>query len=69
LAITLDIATIASGTRMRIVPYQRAARRRKRRTLDQQQAVKTALALLDEVGLDELTMRRLADRLDVKAAS
>ena len=54
---------------MRIVPYRRAEHRRKRRTLDQQQVVKTALGLLDEVGLDELTMRRLADRLGVKAAS
>jgi TetR/AcrR family tetracycline transcriptional repressor len=31
--------------------------------------VRAALALLDEVGLDELTMRRLAERLGVKAAS
>jgi TetR/AcrR family transcriptional regulator, tetracycline repressor protein len=31
--------------------------------------VRTALDLLDEVGLDELTMRRLAERLGVKAAS
>jgi len=54
---------------MRIVPYRRAEHRRKRRALDQQQVVKTALGLLDEVGLDELTMRRLADRLGVKAAS
>jgi TetR/AcrR family tetracycline transcriptional repressor len=30
---------------------------------------RAALALLDEVGLDELTMRRLAERLGVKAAS
>src|SRR5262245_23362885 len=54
---------------MRIVPYKHADRRRKRRTLDQRQVVKTALALLDEGGLDELTMRRLAERLGVKAAS
>jgi TetR/AcrR family tetracycline transcriptional repressor len=51
------------------VPFQRSERRRKRRTLDQNQVVRAALALLDEVGLDALTMRRLADRLDVKAAS
>jgi TetR/AcrR family tetracycline transcriptional repressor len=31
--------------------------------------VRTALDLLDEVGLDELTMRTLAERLNVKAAS
>src|SRR5262245_34548155 len=53
---------------MRIVPYKRAEKRRKR-VFDQPQVVGAALALLDEVGLDELTMRRLADRLGVKAAS
>src|SRR5215831_3256826 len=54
---------------MAIVPFRKAERARKRRTLDQAQIVRAALALLDEVGLDELTMRRLADRLGVKAAS
>src|SRR5262245_65845908 len=54
---------------MSIVPYRAAERRRKRRPLDQAQIVRAALDLLDEVGLDELTMRRLAERLDVKAAS
>lgn len=44
-------------------------RRRKRRPLDREQLVRAALALLDEVGFDELTMRRLAERLGVKAAS
>jgi len=43
--------------------------RRKRQVLDQAQVVDAALALLDEVGLDELTMRRVAERLNVKAAS
>ena len=43
--------------------------RRKRQVLDQAQVVNAALALLDEVGLDELTMRRVAERLNVKAAS
>jgi TetR/AcrR family tetracycline transcriptional repressor len=51
-----------------MVPFRRAARRRQR-TLDQPQVVRAALALLDEIGLDELTMRRLAERLGVKAAS
>lgn len=51
------------------VPFHRSEPRRKRRTLDQSQVVRAALALLDEVGLDELTMRRLADWLGVKAAS
>jgi AcrR family transcriptional regulator len=50
------------------IPF-RSAPRQKRRTLDQEQVVRGALALLDEVGLDDLTMRRLAEWLDVKAAS
>jgi AcrR family transcriptional regulator len=54
---------------MSIVPFRQAAKRRKRKPLDQAQVVRAALALLDEVGLDELTMRRLAERLGVKAAS
>jgi len=37
--------------------------------LDRGQVVRAALALLDEVGLDGLSMRRLADRLAIKAAS
>jgi TetR/AcrR family tetracycline transcriptional repressor len=49
------------------VPYQDT--RRRRRALDRPQVVRAALALLDEIGLDELTMRRLAERLGVKAAS
>jgi TetR/AcrR family transcriptional regulator, tetracycline repressor protein len=53
---------------MSIVPFRKADRRR-RPTLDQAQVVRAALALLDEVGLDALTMRRLAERLGVKAAS
>jgi len=53
---------------MRIVPFRKGDRR-KRKPLDQAQIVRAALALLDEVGLDELTMRRLAERLGVQAAS
>jgi AcrR family transcriptional regulator len=37
--------------------------------LDRQRLVRVALDLLDEVGLDELSMRRLAQRLGVTAAS
>ncbi len=37
--------------------------------LNQQQIVQVALALLDEVGFDGLTMRALAQKLDIKAAS
>jgi TetR/AcrR family tetracycline transcriptional repressor len=51
------------------IPFREHERRRKRRVLDQAQVVHAALVLLDEVGLDELTMRRLAERLNVKAAS
>lgn len=53
---------------MSIVPY-RDSRARKPRPLDREQVVRAALLLLDEVGLDALTMRRLAERLGVKAAS
>jgi AcrR family transcriptional regulator len=40
-----------------------------RAPLDRERLVGEALALLDEVGLDDLSMRRLADRLGVTAAS
>jgi AcrR family transcriptional regulator len=40
-----------------------------RAPLDRERVVREALALLDEVGLDDLSMRRLADRLGVTAAS
>jgi AcrR family transcriptional regulator len=40
-----------------------------RAPLDRDRLVREALALLDEVGLDDLSMRRLADRLGVTAAS
>src|SRR5262245_22734373 len=53
---------------MTMVPF-RKTERRKQRTLDQGQVVRAALVLLDELGLDELTMRRLAERLGVRAAS
>ena len=51
-----------------ILPYRDAAGP-KRRTLDRPQIVRAALALLDEVGIDDLTMRRVAERLGVQAAS
>jgi len=54
---------------MTMVPFRKGRTERRRRPLDQAQVVRAALALLDEVGLDELTMRRLAGRLGVKAAS
>jgi AcrR family transcriptional regulator len=54
---------------MSIVPFRKTERGKKRRPLDQAQVVRAAMALLDEAGLDELTMRRLADRLGVKAAA
>jgi TetR/AcrR family tetracycline transcriptional repressor len=54
---------------MSIVPFRKTERRRKRQPLDQGQVVRAALGLLDEVGLDDLTMRRVAERLGVKAAS
>src|SRR5262252_3977146 len=54
---------------MSMVPFRKREARQKRQTLDQAQVVRAALALLDQVGLDELTMRRLAGSLDVKAAA
>jgi AcrR family transcriptional regulator len=52
-----------------LVPYQDTRRRRERPPLDQGQVVRAALALLDEAGLDGLTMRSLADSLGIKASS
>lgn len=54
---------------MSIVPYRSTRRDRERKVLDRPQVVRAALALLDEVGLDGLTMRHLAERLGVQAAS
>jgi AcrR family transcriptional regulator len=54
---------------MSIVPYHGIRRRPKRRPLDQAQVVRAALALLDDEGLNALTMRRLSERLGIKAAS
>ncbi|MBV9354190.1 MAG: TetR/AcrR family transcriptional regulator C-terminal domain-containing protein [Chloroflexi bacterium] len=41
----------------------------RRPPLDREQLIQAALALLDAVGFDGLTMRRLAERLGVQAAS
>ncbi len=68
-AVKPDLVACDSTSGMSIVPFRKTERRRKRRPLDQPQVVRAALLLLDEVGLDELTMRRLAERLGVKAAS
>src|SRR5215472_513793 len=43
--------------------------RSERSPLDRERLVRVALELLDEVGLDELSMRRLAERLGVTAAA
>jgi AcrR family transcriptional regulator len=51
-----------------ILPYH-DTRRRARRPLDRARVVAAALALMDQVGLDGLTMRGLADRLGVTAGS
>jgi AcrR family transcriptional regulator len=53
---------------MAFVPY-RDPRATRRAQLDRAQVVRAALALVDEVGLDGLTMRRLAERLGIQAAS
>ncbi|WP_242342157.1 TetR/AcrR family transcriptional regulator C-terminal domain-containing protein [Anaeromyxobacter terrae] len=54
---------------MSFVPYRDSRGPPRRKPLDRAQVVRAALDLLDEVGLDELTMRRLAEKLGVKAAS
>lgn len=54
---------------MTMVPYRDTSRRRSRLPLDRARVVRAALDLLDEVGLEGLTMRRLAAQLGVKAAS
>src|SRR4051812_10655554 len=54
---------------MSIVPYRDTRQRQERKPLDRPQIVRAALALLDEVGLDGLTMRSLAEKLGVQAAS
>lgn len=46
-----------------------ALRPKQERGLERQQIVRTALALLDEVGFSGLTLRKLAERLHVKAAA
>jgi AcrR family transcriptional regulator len=51
-----------------VVPFQ-DSRRRTRRQLDRARVVAAALALMDDVGLDSLTMRRLAQQLEVTAGS
>ncbi len=53
----------------RIGEFTNAPVRRRRPPLDRKRVVEAALEVLDEIGLDGLTMRRLADRLGVKAAS
>lgn len=54
---------------MTFIPYQESERREGRPAIDRDRVVAAALGLLGEVGLDGLTMRHLAARLGVKAAS
>ena len=51
------------------VPFQSPSRPTRRRVLDRDQIVNAGLELLSDVGLDGVTMRHLAERLGVKAAS
>jgi AcrR family transcriptional regulator len=51
------------------IPFRDARSSRERQRLDRPRVVRAALDLLDDVGLDGLTMRSLADRLGVRAAS
>jgi TetR/AcrR family transcriptional regulator, tetracycline repressor protein len=50
------------------VPY-RESKKSRRRALDREQVVRAGLELLNELGLEGLTMRALADHLGVKAPS
>jgi AcrR family transcriptional regulator len=52
-----------------LVPYRDTRRPGRRAPLDREQVVRAAVALLDEEGLDGISMRALASRLGVKAAS
>jgi AcrR family transcriptional regulator len=52
-----------------IVPYRDTRRRPARQPLDRERIVRVAIGLLDEVGVDGLTMRSLAEALGAKAAS
>lgn len=54
---------------MSFVPRRIEAPPRRRRPLDRDRIVAAGLELLDELGLEALTMRALADRLSVRAAS
>ena len=60
---------VGRHSHMSLVPFRKSDRARKRRPLDQHTIVRAALDLLDDVGLDDLTMRALAARLGIKAAS
>jgi TetR/AcrR family transcriptional regulator, tetracycline repressor protein len=54
---------------MKIRPFKVSETKPREPALDQSQIVQAALALLDEVGFDGLTMRNLAKKLGVQAAS
>ena len=54
---------------MSTVPYRDSSKSRQRRSLDRERIVTAASELLEEVGLDALTMRKLADKLGVRAPS
>lgn len=54
---------------MTLVPYRDTRRPGRRAPLNREQVVRGAVALLDEEGLEGISMRALASRLGVKAAS
>jgi TetR/AcrR family tetracycline transcriptional repressor len=54
---------------MKIRPFDVSDSKQHEPALDQRQIVQAALALLDEVGFDGLTMRNLAKKLGIQAAS
>src|SRR5262245_34273037 len=54
---------------MSLVPYRDTRRPGRRVPLDRDRVVRAALALMEEEGLDGISMRTVAARLGVKAAS
>jgi AcrR family transcriptional regulator len=65
----VDLWVAGEKKLMKIRPFDVSEPKQHEPALDQSQIVRAALVLLDEVGFDGLTMRNLAKRLGVQAAS
>src|SRR2546421_11815700 len=64
-----SVRNASSTTALRGEFMELSPEEEKQRGLTRDRLVEAALALINEEGLDGLSMRALADRLDVKAAS